>query len=519
MELLGVITDFLQLSRWSVSLVCLAVYLSIHLLFGCVRHWRYRTIPGPFPWPIVGNAPQIGSNPHLYFSRLARQYGNVFQIKLGNRAVVVLNGDAILQALVKKGVDFAGRPDFASFSYVSGGRSMAFGNYNEWWKVHRRVAQATVRKFTTGNGNTKRAFEDHVVSEVRELLTLFVDKTRKHGYFQPNYYLVVSTANIISAVCFGKRYSYDDSEFQQLVGRNDKFSKTVGAGSIVDVMPWLQYFPNPIKTLFGQFKELNAEFYDFIVTKVVEHRKTIETSVVRDITDALIVTLDRGMNGPSGVHLDGKYVPPTIGDIFGASQDTISTVLQWIVLVLVRYPDIQKKLQEEVDKVVDRSRLPSIDDQPNLPYVMAFIYEVMRFTSFIPLTIPHSTTTDTSVSGYPLPKGTVVFVNQWSLNHDPVKWDQPDVFNPLRFLDENGALNKDMASNVLIFSTGKRRCIGEQLSKMQLFLFTVLLAQQCNFTVKERPTLEYTYGLTMKPNPFYVAVTLRDNINLGEKLV
>ncbi len=87
-----------------------------------------------------------------------------------------------------------------------------------------------------------------------------------------------------------------------------------------------------------------------------------------------------------------------------------------------RYPEVQKRLQEDVDKVADRSRLPTIADQPHLPYVMAFIYEVMRFTSFVPVTIPHSTTTDTSINGYPIPKDTIIFVNQWSLNHDPTKW-------------------------------------------------------------------------------------------------
>ncbi|KAI5617412.1 cytochrome P450 1B1 isoform 3 [Silurus asotus] len=510
MELPGIITDFLQLSKGNILLFCLGVSVAVHLLAGLVRHWSVRTLPGPFSWPIVGNAPQMGNYPHIYFTRMARQYGNVFQIKLGNRPVVVLNGDAIRQALVQKGVDFAGRPDFASFRFISGGRSMAFGNYSEWWKVHRRVAQATVRKFTTGNPDTKKAIENHVASEVKELIELFLRETRAHGYFQPHHYLVVSTANIISALCFGKRYSHDDVEFQQVVGRNDKFTMTVGAGSIVDVMPWLQYFPNPIKTLFDQFKELNEEFYEFMLAKVVEHRKTMEPSIVRDMTDALIMTLDRGKSGPPGVLLDGKYVPPTIGDIFGASQDTTSTALQWILLLLVRYPDIQKTLQEEVDKVVGRDRSPSIQDQPNLPYVMAFIYEMMRFSSFIPVTIPHSTTTDTSINGYPIPKDTVVFINQWSMNHDPRKWDQPEVFNPLRFLDEGGELNKDMTGNVLIFSMGKRRCIGEELSKMQLFLFMTLLIHQCHFTVDKQPTMDCMYGLTLKPNPFKVAVTLRD---------
>lgn len=175
-----------------------------------------------------------------------------------------------------------------------------------------------------------------------------------------------------------------------------------------------------------------------------------------------------------------------------------------------RYPDIQKRLQEEVDKVVGRSCLPSLNDQPHLPYVMAFLYEMLRFSSFVPVTIPHSTTADTSINGYPIPKDTVVFINQWSLNHDPKKWDQPKIFNPLRFLDEDGELNKDWTNNVLIFSMGKRRCIGEELSKMKLFLFTTLLIHQCHFTAEKEPTIDYTYGLTLKPNPFRIAVTLRD---------
>ncbi|KAM9477418.1 cytochrome P450 1B1 [Clarias gariepinus] len=503
MELPGIITEFLQLSKQNILLFCLEVLIVVHLLGSLVRTWSARTLPGPFPWPLIGNAAQMGNYPHIYFTRISRRYGDVFQIKLGNRPVVVLNGDAIRQALVQKGVDFAGRPDFASFRYISSGRSMAFGNYSEWWKVHRRVAHSIVRKFTTGNPDTKSTIENHVVSEVKELISHFLRETRTHGYFQPHKYLVVSMANIMSALCFGKRYSYDDTEFQQVVGRNDKFTQTVGAGSIVDVMPWLQYFPNPIKSLFDQFKELNAEFYEFVLGKVMEHRKTMESSIVRDMTDALITSMDRGL-------LDEKYVPPTITDIFGASQDTTSTAMQWIVLLLVRYPDIQKRIQEEVDKVVDRSHLPSFEDLPRLPYVMAFIYEMMRFSSFIPVTIPHSTTTNTSINGYHIPKDTVVFINQWSLNHDPKKWDQPQIFNPLRFLDEDGELNKDVTGNVMIFSMGKRRCIGEELSKMQLFLFTTLLAHQCHFTVKERPTLDFMYGLTLKPNPFKVAVSLRD---------
>lgn len=266
---------------------------------------------------------------------MTQKYGNVFQIKLGSRSVVVLNGDSIKQALVKQAADFSGRPDFTSFQYIANGDSLAFGTVTDWWKMHRKIAQSTVRMFSTGNPHTKRTFERHVLGEVRELLQLFVAKTHEQGFFQPAAYLVVSTANIMSAVCFGKRYSYEDEEFRQVVGRNDQFTKTVGAGSMVDVMPWLQYFPNPIKTIFDNFKRLNLEFGMFIRDKVVEHRKTIESSSIRDMTDAFIVAMDQ-LRDKNGLSSGKDYVAPTVGDIFGASQDTLSTALQWIILIMVK---------------------------------------------------------------------------------------------------------------------------------------------------------------------------------------
>lgn len=313
---------------------CATLLFSLHLW----RWLRQRPVsgpPGPLAWPVIGNAAQLGNAPHVYFARMVKKYGNVFQIRLGSRTVVVLNGDAIRQALIKQGPDFAGRPDFTSFQYISNGDSLAFGTNTDWWKVHRKVAQSTVRMFSTGNQQTKKTFEHHVMSEIKEVLQLFLRKTEQQRYFQPMTYLVVSTANIMSAVCFGKRYTYEDKEFLEVVGRNDQFTQTVGAGSIVDVMPWLQYFPNPIKTIFDNFKKLNLEFHQFIRDKVIEHRKTIESSTIRDVTDALIVALDQ-LRDKTGQAVRKDYVSSTVGDIFGASQDTLSTAVQWIIIILVK---------------------------------------------------------------------------------------------------------------------------------------------------------------------------------------
>ncbi|PKK22398.1 cytochrome P450 1B1 [Columba livia] len=375
-------------------LLCLltAIHLGKLLLQQRRRQGQRRAPPGPFPWPLIGNAAQLGSAPHLSFARLASTYGAVFQIRLGRWPVVVLNGErAIRQALIRQGAAFAGRPPFPSFQLVSGGLSLAFG---------------VVGGAEAGGGGAPPALG------------------RGTG------------------VRPGRR-----GDSASLGGSPLKWRcpDTIAAGK------------NPSAVKAGPKERRNRS-----VRGEPRERRC-----------------RRG------------------------------------------YPNVQAKMQEEVDRIVGRDRLPCAEDQPHLPYIMAFLYESMRFSSFVPVTIPHATTTNTFIMGYLIPKDTVIFVNQWSVNHDPAKWSNPEDFDPTRFLDDNGFINKDLTSSVMIFSVGKRRCIGEELSKMQLFLFTSILVHQCNFTANpnEDPKMDFIYGLTIKPKPFTLNVTLRDTMDLLDQAV
>eukprot|EP00069_Balaena_mysticetus_P005175 bmy_17821T0 len=443
-------------AQQTMLLLLLSVLAAVHVGQWLLRQRRRQpgsAPPGPFAWPLIGNAASMGPAPHVSFARLARRYGDVFQIRLGSCRVVVLNGErAIRQALVQQGAAFADRPPFASFRVVSGGRSLAFGQYSESWKAQRRAAHSTMRAFSTRQPRGRRVLEGHVLGEARELVELLVRGSAGGAFLDPRPLTVVAVANVMSAVCFGCRYSHDDAEFRELLSHNEEFGRTVGAGSLVDVLPWLQRFPNPVRTAFREFETLNRNFSNFVLDK---------------------------------------------------------------------YPEVQARVQAELDQVVGRDRLPCLDDQPHLPYVMAFLYEAMRFSSFVPVTIPHATTANASVLGYHIPKDTVVFVNQWSVNHDPVKWSNPEDFDPARFLDKDGFINKDLASSVMIFSVGKRRCIGEELSKMQLFLFISILAHECNFRANpdEPSKMDFNYGLTIKPKSFKINVTLRESMELLDSAV
>ncbi|XP_061551920.1 cytochrome P450 1B1-like [Phycodurus eques] len=475
-----------------------------------VRNLRLkRRLPGPFAWPVVGNAMQLGQMPHITFAKLVEKYGNVYQIRLGCSDIVVLNGDsAIRQALIQHSTEFAGRPNFVSFQYVSGGKSLTFTNYSKEWKMHRKIAQSTIRAFSSANSQTKKAFEWQIVAEAEELVEIFLKLGAQGHYFNPSHELTVAAANVICALCFGKRYGHDDAEFRALLQRINDFGQTVGAGSLVDVMPWLQSFPNPVRTVFKNFKHLNKEFFRFVQAKVEEHRKTFNPEVTRDMSDAIIGVTDKTENDKG---LAEGYTEATVADLIGAGLDTVSTALDWILLLLVKHPEIQVTLQQLVDKVVGSNRLPSVEDRGRLAHLDAFIYETMRFSSFVPITIPHSTTSDVTIEGLCIPKDTVVFINQWSINHDPLKWKDPHIFDPSRFLDENGSLDKDLTNNVMIFSAGKRRCIGDQIAKVEIFLFFAILLQQCHFEKcpYEDLSLNCAYGLTLRPLDFKITAKPR----------
>ncbi|XP_047467256.1 cytochrome P450 1B1-like [Mugil cephalus] len=502
------------IKEWSgqVHPALVASFVFLFFLEAClwVRSLRHkRRLPGPFAWPVVGNALQLGQMPHITFAKLAKKYGDVYQIRLGCSDVVVLNGEkAIRQALIQHSTEFAGRPNFVSFQSVSGGKSMTFTNYSKQWRMHRKIAQTTIRAFSSANSQTKKSFEQQIVAEATELVENILQLSAQGQYFNPAHELTVAAANVICALCFGKRYGHDDVEFRALLHRIDQFGQTVGAGSLVDVMPWLQSFPNPVRNVFKNFKYLNQEFFVFVKSKVEEHRETFDPKVTRDMSDAILGVINQD---DSGIELNQGHTEAMVSDLIGAGLDTVSTALHWIVLLLAKHTDIQTKLQELIDKVVGPNRLPSLEDRSSLTYLDAFIYETMRFTSFVPLTIPHSTTSDVTIDGLHIPKDTVVFINQWSVNHDPVVWKDPHIFDPSRFIDERGSLDKDLTNNVMIFSAGKRRCIGDQIAKVEVFLFSAILIHQCSFEKcpNEDFSLNSSYGLTLKPLDYKITVKPR----------
>lgn len=501
----------------SESLVAVATLCLVYLLLQLRTKIPegLRQLPGPTPIPIIGNVLELGGNPHLSLSNMTKRYGHVYQIKIGMRPVVVLSGlDTVRQALIKQGEDFASRPNLYSFQFINDGKSLTFStDQTGVWRARRKLALNALRSFSTLEGENSAyscVLEEHISKEGFYLVERLQTVMDKSGSFDPFRHIVVSVANVICGMCFGRRYSHDDQELLSLVNMSDEFGQVVGSGNPADFIPFLRFLPS---SSMKKFMAINARFTSFVQRIVKEHYETYDKDNIRDITDSLIDHCeDRKLDENSNVQVSDEKIVGIVNDLFGAGFDTISTALSWAVMYLVSYPEIQERLHQQIKDKIGLERNPRLSDKSSLPYLEAFILELFRHSSFLPFTIPHSTARNTSLNGYFIPKDTCVFINQYQINHDPAQWKDPDTFMPERFLSADGSeLNKLEGEKVMIFGMGKRRCIGEAIGRAEVFLFLAILIQRLQFHKVPGDQLDMTpeYGLTMKHKRCHLRATLR----------
>merc|ERR1712066_226554 len=196
-------------------------------------------------------------------------------------------------------------------------------------------------------------------------------------------------------------------------------------------------------------------------------------------------------------------------DLFMAGSETTSTTLTWAMLFMVRYPQVQARIQEELDRVIGRNRNPSLKDRLSLPYIEAVIMEVQRCANIIPTGVQHVNSKDVVVNGHTIPAFTLIQpILTEILKGD--HWRDGTSFNPERFIDDEGKVTKD--DHFIPFSIGKGVCLGETLAKAELFLFFSNILHNYNLSPEiegDMPSEDYSPGFTILPKPFKVKLSAR----------
>ncbi|CAG7691931.1 unnamed protein product [Allacma fusca] len=201
----------------------------------------------------------------------------------------------------------------------------------------------------------------------------------------------------------------------------------------------------------------------------------------------------------------------TVGmDLFMTGSDTTSTALEFALLFMLRFPHVQAKVQEEIDSVIGRDRLPNIADKISMPYTEATTWEIMRCTCLVPIAIRTALRDGLQINGVTLKKETMVGINLVSIHYSEELWEDPQSFRPERFLNEKMELVN--LHKIIPFGFGKRACIGDWMAKSTFFTFFVTCLQ--NFTFEKVPWLPEpstkTYsGIAQYPMQFSALVKER----------
>ncbi|XP_019628033.1 PREDICTED: cytochrome P450 2U1-like [Branchiostoma belcheri] len=496
--------DILQISGLTLQtflVFCLAFLLACFFL-----KRRPGDLP-PYPAgrvPVLGHLLALGREPPQQLTAWRRQYGDVFTVRMGMEDVVVLNGHAAVKdALVDRSELFASRPPNYLFDAVTGfGKDIVSARWGTEFRQRRRFATTALKNLgmKVGTGS----IEEKIREEAGCLRNRIAEYQGKP--FDVSNDLGVAVANVICGMTFGTRYDYEDETFRELSEAIANVIAELGAGQIISVFPLLRFVPG-INRVCKEVMKQNSKIQRVLWDEIARHRENLDRENPRDFLDACLLELE--LQGK----VDGlteENVMYMAQNLFFAGTETSTNTLLWSLLYMTLNPDIQKKVHEEIDAVVGEG-LPALSHRSQLPYVNACLLEVMRIRHIAPLIIPHATTEAVKVQGYDIPEGTQVLLNLYSLHTDPAYWPDPDRFDPGRFLDAEGnVINKP--ESFMPFGGGRRVCLGEQLARMELFLFFSTLLQSFTFRTPEgapTPCLDGVFRLTLTPHPFMLCAIPR----------
>ncbi|KAI9457948.1 cytochrome P450 [Lactarius psammicola] len=455
----------------------IVVSLVVWLIARLAQRASRNLPPGPKGLPIVGDVHHIANQAWLASPQRKDEYGEMMYVSALGQGVLVINSQRVaIDLLEKRSNIYSDRP-----RYISAGefltKNMVFSlmPYADLWRRFRRVAvegfsKSTVPRFHPIQG--------------REALTLAVALITNPS--NPLLHLQRHASSIMLSINYDLPpiNSEKDPVVVDIMGHVERLLHELQSGNrLVEFFTWMKYIPSRFAkwkrdTEYGYIQA--SLMFEGLLGKVEDD---LANGIDRPSFSATVIT------GQSKHNFSRREQAWLVGHMFAAGGETTSTTIQWWLLAMIAYPEVQKRAQAELDEVVGSARPPTFADLPSLPYIRALVKETLRWSLTIPLGIPHVSSADDWYEGMFIPKGTICYQNMLVINSDPeVHGSDAGLFNPARFLDENGRVKVPDADGreeeYATFGFGRRICPGRHFAEGTLSITIATLLWAMRF---ERP--------------------------------
>ncbi|EYU22199.1 hypothetical protein ABFS82_09G012800 [Erythranthe guttata] len=488
------------------------------------NHTGKRLPPSPRKIPVIGNLHQLGPLPHRSLQSLSQKHGPLMLLHFGRVPVLVAtSAEAAREIMKNQDLIFSNRPKLTipdKLMYES--RDVAFSRYGEYWRKMKSIC--VLQLLSTKRVHSFRRVREEetslMVDNIAKLLLLPGCNNNNNNNDDDNRVVInlsdmfiLLMNDVLCRVVLGRKYSGgedDDREFKTMSHESSILLGTFCVADYINIPNWLGWLITG--GLYAKVDKLAKRLDRFLESVVEEHRSKIGENTSTDFVDILLET--QRENGKD--HIDDDAVKAIILDIFVAGTDTTYTVLEWAMTELLRYPNTMSKLQNEVRKVVGENKeFVTEDDLDKMHYLKAVIKESLRLHTPVPLLAPRESIKDTKVMGYDVAAGTHVLVNAWSIARDPTMWENPEEFNPDRFMNTDVDF-KGQHFEYIPFGAGRRGCPGITFAMVVNELALAKLVHRFNFDLpdndggarKNDSDVAEAAGLTVRKKfPLFVVAT------------
>ncbi|CAD7683936.1 unnamed protein product [Nyctereutes procyonoides] len=483
----------------------LATSLVLLYLYGTYTHGVFKKlgIPGPTPLPFVGTALGYRKGFSVFDENCFRKYGRMWGFYDGRQPVLAITDpDMIKTVLVKECYSvFTNRRSFGPVGFMKSAISLS---EDEEWKRIRTLLSPT---FTSGK--LKEMFP--IIGQYGDVLVSNLRKEAEKGKaINLKDIFGAYSMDVITSTSFGVNIdslNNPQDPFVENIKKLLKFDFLDPFFFSILLFPFL----TPVFEVLNiwLFPKSVTDFFTKSVKRMKENRLKGKQKHRVDFLQLMINSQNSKETDTHKALSDLELVAQSIIFIF-AGYETTSTSLSFLMYELATHPDVQQKLQEEIDATFPNKALPTYDALVQMEYLDMVLNETLRLYP-IAGRIERVCKKDVEISGVFIPKGTLVMVPTFTLHRDQNLWLEPEEFRPERFSKEK----KDSINpyTYLPFGTGPRNCIGMRFAIMNMKLALVRVLQNFSFKpCKETqiPLKLNAQGIIQPEKPIVLKVEPRD---------
>ncbi|KEQ59892.1 putative cytochrome P450 [Aureobasidium melanogenum CBS 110374] len=464
------------------------------------------------PWPIIYILLDLptGSVPEFqHWLKHKDTHGPISSVTvLGQTLILIHDAKIAHEILVERANIHSGRPKLKfGFDLVGWNRVMAGKQCNATFKLHRRLLHQQL--------GSKTSVERY--NEVQETAVgRFLWRVRQDNGAALTQHLKTEAGELILKVVYD--YTIEPFKKDPLVDLVDEAMEQFSQASVpgrwmVDIFPFLANLPSWVPgTGFQKTAAAWRQTLGDVANVPYDYAKQQGKNKQTSHADFVTKSIGQAQDGKTLDATDEQAIKWTAASIYLGGADTSVSTMNAFFLAMSMFPDVQRKAQEEIDRVIGNSRLPTHADRENLPYVNAIVEEAQRWHPIAPMGLPHVTDREDIINGYRIPKDSLLLPAIWWFTRDPAVYHDPEAFKPERFLPPYN----EPPATAFTFGFGRRICPGRVLADASLFLVIAqsLAVFSINKTVdKEGKVVEPVHGFmsgtVSYPKAFEVGVVPR----------